>query len=187
VGKLEQRTRHDAARGFPSPCSIGTDLRSLVSWVPTCSRRRVSPAVSAALLLTLSACTQIERRVEPYLIRDWAEFWFGISLFLWLGLGLPIVTGLLWRALSKWNLADGGPRTRPAFYTLVVSAVLCPVAFMFMNFLWDGPIPPEQRLWNSLGWAIGSAVGAIVAWQGGKWLIARQYRKRFPVRTRENS
>ena len=185
--KLEQRSRPDAARGVPSRCSPDIDLRSLFSWAPTCRRRRISPASCAALLLTLSACTQIEQGIEPYLIRDWAEVWFGLSLFLWLGLGLLVVVSLLWHALSKWNLGDGSPRTRPAFYTLVVSAILCPVAFALMNFLWDGPIPPEQRLWNSIGWAIGSVIGAVAAWQVGKRLAAGQYRKKFPLRKREDA
>ena len=187
MARFRQQVRSDAALELTPACSMGSGPCNLTLIKRFSHRRPVSLPLGSALLLSLSACAPIEQRIEPYLIRDWAEIWFGISFLLWLGLGLLMVRGLLWHALSKWNLAGGVPRTRPAFYILVASAILCPVAFALMNFLWDGPIPPEQRFWNSVGWAVGSAVGAIGAWQGGKRLVAQQYRKKFPVRTRENS
>lgn len=185
--KLEQRSRPDAAPGLPEYCSPGANPRPSVTRVPVFRRRRVSPALGTAFLLTLSACARLEQSIEPYLIREWAEVWFGVSLILWMVFGLLIVGGLWWRALAKWDLAEGGPKRRPVLSTLIVSAILCTVAFPLMNFLWDGPIPPEQRVWNSVGWVIGSVLGAIGAWHVGKRLAAWRFQRRFPSSMRENA
>ena len=71
---------------------------------------------------------------------------------------------------------------------LIILVAVCALAFILYNYFGSSlPIPPEQRLENSIACVIGSSLGAIGGYQGGQRFAARQYQKRFPVSVQEKS
>ena len=73
---------------------------------------------------------------------------------------------------TKWWLNGWTP-------LLVVGAIF--VWFLGYNFSLN-PLPssPEQQWWNAGAWFLGSVVGALVGWFGGRAGARSEFRRRYP-------
>ena len=148
------------------------------------TRSSQTGATARVLLYALAVLTSGCLTVNETLVQDLHWIWLVVS-------GLMagvIVGGFRWRAwhgaLETWEL-PAAPKPGTKWWQkgwtplLLVGTIL--VWFAVYNFFFN-PLPssPEQPWWNAGTWFLGSVIGAVVGWFGGRAGARSAFRRRYP-------
>lgn len=155
--------------------------------VPMRTRSMRTGTMARVLLCVVTALPAGCTTVNQTLVQDLQWIWLVVSGLL---AGL-IVGGFRWRAwhgaLESWE-HPAAPKPGAKWWLkawtplLLVGAIL--VGFAVYNFSLN-PVPssPEQQWWNAGAAFLGSAIGALAGWFGGKEWARREFRRRYPGRS----
>ena len=115
--------------------------------------------------------------IEDDLIRNTAWIWtFLISLLLFVLGGGFLVFSLYRKQLRNWDLQrNPGPPRSHSGIVLIASSIVIWVLFTLFHL--SISMPSGQHLKNLLGWLVGSVLGGLFAYWGGRRLAVDRYRR----------
>ena len=135
------------------------------------------------VLLGLAACdTMIGERLSDTMIGENTWVWFLSPLVVSAGFGGLGMFFWFQRKFEKADLADlvSGGRTPESFalggWLLVIVLIVAALWFAGYNSFSDIGIPPNQQRWNIGAWCVGTVVGCVVAYLGGRRLAFRRHK-----------
>ena len=137
-----------------------------------------------ALLCAVAALTSGCSTVNETLVQDLGEIWLVVFFLLTL-LIVGVFRRLAWQgALEAWE-HPAAPKPGTKWWQTTWAPLLLVVAifgwFAAYDFSWN-PLPssPEQQ-WSNVGTAcLGSLMGTLAGWFGGKEWARRRFRRRYP-------
>ena len=149
--------------------------------------RTRGPKTGTAALALLCAVTALNSgctTVNETLVQDLGEIWLVVFFLLTL-LIVGVFRGLAWQgALEAWE-HPAAPKPGTMWWQTTWAPLLLVVAifgwFAAYDFSWN-PLPssPEQQ-WSNAGAAcLGSLMGTLAGWFGGKEWARRRFRRRYP-------
>ena len=140
------------------------------------ARGRAILILRRALLCSLFGWSSGCAAIDPILVQDKAWVWLGASFVLAVAI-VGAERRLAWyRAWKNWNLAKDLETPKMRIPSILVIAVAS--AFAVYNFFGNPlPSPPEQKWQNLIAWVIGSGLGMVGGFLGGKKLAATQYKR----------
>lgn len=149
--------------------------------------RTRGPKTGTAALVLLCAVTALTSgcsTVNETLVQDLGEFWLLVFVVL-TSVIVCVFRGLAWQgALEAWE-HPAAPKPGTKWWQTTRTPLLLVVAiflgFAFYNFSWN-PLPssPEQQWWNAGAAFVGSVIGTLAGWLGGKKWARWDFGRRYP-------
>lgn len=140
--------------------------------------------VVRGLLCALAALTSGCSAIDATLVQALQWVWLAVSVLS----AVLIVGGLGWlawsEALKAWE-HPVSPKPSAKWWLKGWTPILVVVAvfgwFALYNFSLN-PLPssPEQQWWNAGAALLGSVIGTVIGWFGGKELARRTFLRRYP-------
>ena len=182
---------HFRPRCHPGGCIVPCRW-ALIQFSPNLRRRMIpmrtrstqTGTAARALLCALAALTSGCLTINETLVQALQWIWLPVSVLL---AGL-IVGGFRWRAWYR-ALKAFEPPIAPKPGTVWWLKGWTPILLVGAVFVWFAvynfslnPLPssPEQQWWNAGTWFLGSVIGALAGWFGGRAGARWEFRRRFP-------